>query len=59
MKRWLRWISVATGTIVLGLVLLGQHYVLCSAKLDQAIKTEVPVGTPTSAGLTRAALEEL
>jgi hypothetical protein len=52
MKRWLRWISIVTGTIVLILVLLGQHYVLSSAKLDQAIKTEVPVGTPKALVVT-------
>lgn len=46
MKSWLRWISIVTGTIVVALVLLGQHYVLNSAKLDKAIKTEVPLGTP-------------
>jgi hypothetical protein len=46
MKSWLRWTAIVTGTIVVGLVLLGQHYVLNSAKLDKAIKSEVPPGTP-------------
>jgi hypothetical protein len=46
MKSWLRWISNLTGTVVVALVLLGEHYVLNSAKLDKAIKTEVPLGTP-------------
>jgi hypothetical protein len=46
MKSWLRWISIVTGTIAVALVLLGEHYVLNSAKLDEAIKTEVPLGTP-------------
>jgi hypothetical protein len=34
-----------TGTVVVALVLLGQHYVLSSAKLDEAIKAEVPLGS--------------
>jgi hypothetical protein len=38
--------AIVTGTIVVGLVLLGQHYVLNSAKLDNAIKSELPPGTP-------------
>jgi len=46
MKRWLRWISIMSGTVAVALFLLGQHYVLNSAKLDEAIKAEVPVGTP-------------
>jgi hypothetical protein len=46
MKSWIRWILVGTGAIVVALFLLGQHYVLNSAKLDKAIKTEVPLGTP-------------
>lgn len=31
---------------------LGQHYVLNSAKLDKAIKTEVPLGTPKAQVIT-------
>jgi hypothetical protein len=46
MKTWLRAIAIVTVTIALGLFVLGQHYVLSSAKLDQAIKTGLPVGTP-------------
>jgi len=46
MKSWLRWTSIVTGTIVIAFVLLSEHYVLNSAKLDTAIKTEIPVGTP-------------
>jgi hypothetical protein len=46
MKSWLRSILIVTGTVVAALVLLGQHYVLDSTKLDKAIKTEVPLGTP-------------
>jgi hypothetical protein len=46
MKTWLRAIAIVTVTIVLGLLMLGQHYVLSSAKLDHAIKTELPTGTP-------------
>jgi len=44
MKSWLRRILIVTGTVVALLVLLGQHYVLDSAKLDEAVKTEVPLG---------------
>jgi hypothetical protein len=44
MKSWLRWILIVIGT-VLALVLLRQHYVLSSSKLDEAIKAEVPVGS--------------
>ena len=46
MKTWLRAIAIVTVTIALGLFVLGQHYVLSSAKLDHAIKTELPTGTP-------------
>jgi hypothetical protein len=46
MKTWLRSIAIVTVTIVLGFFVLGQHYVLSSTKLDQAIRTEVPAGTP-------------
>jgi hypothetical protein len=46
MKRWIRWMFVAAGAIVLVLVSLGQHYVLNSAALNEAIQTEIPPGTP-------------
>jgi hypothetical protein len=46
MKTWLRAIAIVTVTIVLLLFVLGQHYVLSSAKLDHAIKTELPTETP-------------
>jgi hypothetical protein len=52
MKSWLRWILIVTGTVVVTLVLLGQHYVLSSAKLDKAIKTEIPLGTPKARVVT-------
>lgn len=52
MNRWLRWISIVFGTVVVALFLLGHHYVLNSAKLDKAIKTEVPVGTPKARVVT-------
>jgi len=45
MKSWLRWILIVTGTVLVALVLLRQHYVLSSVKLDEAIKAEVPVGS--------------
>lgn len=45
MKAWLRAIAVVTVTIALGLFVLGQHYVLSSTKLQNAIKTELPTGT--------------
>ena len=45
MKNWLRRTSIVIGTVVVALVLLGQHYVLSSAKLDEAIKAEVPLGS--------------
>jgi hypothetical protein len=46
MKSWLRWILIVTGTVLVALALLRQHYVLSSVKLDEAIKAEVPVGSP-------------
>ena len=45
MKSWLRWTSIVTVTVVVVLVLWGQHYALSSAKLDEAIKAEVPLGS--------------
>jgi len=45
MKSWLRWTLLLTGAVLVGLILLGRHYVLNSAKLDEAIKEEVPVGS--------------
>ena len=45
MQNWVRWTLILTGTVVVALVLLGQHYVLNSAKLDEAIKAEIPPGS--------------
>ncbi|SRR6266849_5424270 len=46
MKNWLRWILIVTGIVVVTLALLGQHFVLSTANLDRAIKTQIPLGTP-------------
>ena len=45
MKSWLRWTLLLAGTMLVGLILLGQHYILNSAKLDEAIKEEIPAGS--------------
>jgi hypothetical protein len=45
MQKWVRWTLIVAGTVVVALVLLGQHYVLSSAKLDEAIKAEIPPGS--------------
>lgn len=45
MKSWLRWILIVMGTVLVALILLCQHYVLSSSKLDEAIEAEVPVGS--------------
>lgn len=34
-----------TGSVLVGLILLGRHYVLNSAELDEAIKEELPIGS--------------
>lgn len=46
MKSWIRWTIVVTGILAVTLVLLGRHFLLDSASLDRAIKTEIPVGAP-------------
>ena len=45
MKSSLRWVLIVTGTVLVALVLLRQHYVLSSVKLNEAIKAEVPLGS--------------
>jgi len=45
MKSWLRWMLIVTGTVLVAVVLLRQHYVLSSVKLEESIKAEVPVGS--------------
>jgi hypothetical protein len=52
MKSWLRWILIATGIVVVTLVLLVQHFGYSSAYLDREIKTEIPLGTPKAQVVT-------
>jgi hypothetical protein len=52
MKSWFRWILTVTGIVVVTLVLLGRHFLLSSANLDRAIKTEIPFGTPKARVVT-------
>jgi hypothetical protein len=52
MKNWLRWIAIVMGTAVLTAALLAQHYVLSSARLEKAVTTELPVGTPKTRVVT-------
>jgi hypothetical protein len=52
MISWLRWMLIATGIVVVTVLLLVQHFVHSSAYLDRAIKTEIPVGTPKAQVVT-------
>ncbi len=46
MKRWLRWVLSILASFVVATILIGQHYVLNSAKLDEAIRRDIPPGSP-------------
>lgn len=44
-KKLLRWLLLTAAVLVITFLLVSHHYVLSSAKLDAAIKRELPPGS--------------
>ena len=44
-KKWLGWVLFTVAFLVVIALAIGQHYVLSSTKLDEAIRKELPPGS--------------